>query len=61
MDGGELIADLPDLAVSADRSARQLACLPEGTLRLHNPHIYKVSISPGLHKLREQLMAEHEL
>ncbi len=59
MQNGEISVDLPDLEASADRCADQLQRLPEGTLRLYNPHIYKVSISPGLHQLREQLMASH--
>jgi nicotinate phosphoribosyltransferase len=60
MDQGEIIGDLPDLEACAERCASQLQRLPEGSLRLYNPHIYKVSISPGLHDLREQLMASHE-
>jgi nicotinate phosphoribosyltransferase len=56
MEQGRVIADLPGLDDSADRCAHQLKCLPEGTLRLKNPHLYKVSISPGLHHLRRQLM-----
>lgn len=39
----------------ADFSARELQRLPEGSLRIHNPHRYKVSISAALHELREQL------
>ncbi|MDT8445163.1 MAG: nicotinate phosphoribosyltransferase [Desulfuromonadales bacterium] len=60
MDNGEIIAELPDLESCADHCADQLKRLPDGTLRLHNPHIYKVSISPGLNELREQLMARYE-
>lgn len=60
MENGEVVTALPDLETSADRCADQLRRLPEGTLRLYNPHIYKVSISPGLHDLREQLMAKHD-
>jgi len=60
MDNGRIVVDLPDLEECADRCAEQLKKLPDGTLRLHNPHLYKVSISPGLHDLREQLMARYE-
>lgn len=60
MDGGRIVSDLPGLDECADYCAAQLKKLPDGTLRLHNPHRYKVSISPGLHELREQLMARHE-
>ncbi len=60
MNGGEILAPLSGLEESADRSAAQLRRLPEGTLRFYNPHIYKVSISPGLYALREKLMARYE-
>jgi nicotinate phosphoribosyltransferase len=60
MDGGAIVGALPDLEACADRCADQLRSLPDGTLRLHNPHRYKVSISPDLHDLREQLMARYE-
>jgi len=60
MDDGEIVTDLATLEEAADRCADQLRRLPNGTLRLYNPHIYKVSISPALHKLREELMARYE-
>jgi nicotinate phosphoribosyltransferase len=60
MDDGEIVIALPDLESCAERCADQLQRLPDGTLRLYNPHLYKVSISPGLHDLREQLMARYE-
>lgn len=60
MDSGRTITPLPDLEASADHCAAQLQRLPEGSHRLQNPHIYKVSISPGLYNLRERLMASHE-
>jgi nicotinate phosphoribosyltransferase len=44
----------------ADRCEEQLQRLPNGTLRMVNPHIYKVAISPGMHDLRNRLM-EHYL
>ncbi len=59
MEGGEIVGPLPGLATCADRCAEQLGRLPSGTLRLHNPHIYKVSISPALHDLREQMMERY--
>jgi nicotinate phosphoribosyltransferase len=46
--------------VMADRSARELALLPEGCLRFINPHRYKVSVTGRLSRLRQQLLAEHE-
>jgi nicotinate phosphoribosyltransferase len=48
----------PPLDTSADRSADQLKRLPEGCIRLINPHRYKVSISSGLNDLRIGLMEE---
>jgi hypothetical protein len=33
--------------------------LPEGSLRLINPHVYKVGISKRLLDLREKLQQEH--
>jgi nicotinate phosphoribosyltransferase len=60
MEGGEIITSFPSLEASADRCATQLQRLPEGTLRLVNPHRYKVSMSEGLKTLREQLMEQYE-
>jgi nicotinate phosphoribosyltransferase len=59
MDAGKIVTVLPGLEQSADHCAQQLKQLPEGTLRLHNPHSYKVSISPGLHRLREDLLLHY--
>jgi len=56
MEKGQIVGDLPDLKTCADHCAEQFRRLPEGTLRLHNPHTYKISISPQLHELRERLM-----
>jgi len=44
------------LNAMAERSARELAALPQGCLRLINPHRYKVSISGGLNDLRNNLI-----
>lgn len=41
-----------------ERSSRQLACLPQGCLRLMNPHRYKVSVSSALNELRSTLIEE---
>lgn len=61
MEKGQIVVDLPDLKACADHCAEQFRRLPEGTLRLHNPHTYKVSISPQLHELRERLMEKFVL
>ncbi len=44
------------LKVMAERSARELAALPQGCLRFINPHRYKVSISGRLNDLRNRLI-----
>ncbi|OGR33535.1 MAG: nicotinate phosphoribosyltransferase, partial [Desulfuromonadales bacterium GWD2_61_12] len=40
------------------RCREELARLPQGCLRFINPHRYKVSLSPTLNALRNQLIAE---
>lgn len=59
MEHGKVTSVLPDLDSSADHCADQLKRLPDGTLRLKNPHVYKVSISPSLHQLRMQLIKRY--
>jgi len=58
MEGGEITAPSPPLNEMADRCRDQLERLPEGVLRLENPHIYKVSVSVKLHELRVRLIEE---
>lgn len=58
MEAGETTVPSPSLDEMADRCLEQLRRLPEGVLRLENPHIYKVSMSRGLHELRTQLIEE---
>ncbi|NJC87205.1 MAG: nicotinate phosphoribosyltransferase [Desulfuromonas sp.] len=60
MDDGEQREPAPPLMAMADYCARQLARLPEGSLRLINPHRYKVGVSRRLLALREQLIATVE-
>jgi nicotinate phosphoribosyltransferase len=60
MKNGEICVSLPPLETLADRSADQLRRLPEGSLRLTNPHRYKVAMSGGLHQLRTRLMERYE-
>jgi nicotinate phosphoribosyltransferase len=60
MANGEILAPLPSLDALADRSANQLRRLPDGSLRLTNPHRYKVAMSVGLHELRTRLMEKYE-
>lgn len=55
MDAGHQTRTGPSLDAIADHAASELQRLPEGSLRLHNPHRYKVSISESLFRLRERL------
>lgn len=61
MEDGRRLGGAESLDIMAERCAAQLTCLPEGSLRLFNPHRYKVSISENLHQLREKLIREHHL
>jgi nicotinate phosphoribosyltransferase len=56
MDGGRQLKPSPSLTAMADYCARQLGRLPEGSLRLVNPHRYKVGVSRRLLTLRDQLV-----
>ncbi len=60
MEHGRILKPSPSLEEMADRCAAQLKRLPNGSLRLINPHKFKVSISPGLHRLREDLIERYE-
>ncbi len=56
MSEGRIVSRHPSLQAISEHCASQLRCLPEGSLRLINPHRYKVSISKHLLALRESLM-----
>ena len=58
MEHGSRCAPATLLANAADLCARELQLLPDGCHRFVNPHVYKVSISAGLNKLRLKLIAE---
>jgi nicotinate phosphoribosyltransferase len=58
MDNGKILSSSPTLDEMADRSCEQIRHLPEGVLRLENPHIYKVSMSQKLHEERTWLIEE---
>jgi nicotinate phosphoribosyltransferase len=60
MQDGNICAELSTLEQARDRCMDQLRRLPAGSLRLTNPHTYKVSISHKLHQLRDSLIARHE-
>jgi nicotinate phosphoribosyltransferase len=58
MEAGVRCAPAATLQEAAERSAQELRHLPDGCQRLINPHVYKVSISAGLNRLRLRLIAE---
>lgn len=58
MENGVRSAPPPPLSTSAELTAQQLKRLPEGCLRFVNPHVYKVSLSAGLNKLRLKLLTD---
>lgn len=53
---GTLITDTEKLSVIHQRAACQLDCLHATSRRLLNPHIYKVSLTNTLFKLKQQLL-----
>jgi nicotinate phosphoribosyltransferase len=56
MDAGRQLGPSPPLVAMADYSAAQLRRLPQGSLRLVNPHRYKVGVSRRLLTLRDELI-----
>jgi len=60
MDGGKQLEPSPPLMAMADYCAQQLKRLPEGSLRLVNPHRYKVGVSRRLLSLRDELIRAAE-
>jgi nicotinate phosphoribosyltransferase len=56
MEDGEILHAAPTLDEMANYCAGQLRSLPEGCLRLINPHVYKVGVSERLLDLRDQLL-----
>lgn len=58
MENGLSLRDDERLETMTERCHSQLARLPQGSLRLINPHRYKVSITSRLMELRLALMAE---
>ena len=60
-DGGQRTRAPEKLADLQARAREELAGLPAGTLRLLNPHRYRVSLSAELGQRRDTLMAELQL
>jgi nicotinate phosphoribosyltransferase len=58
MAGGSRRCTPPALTAIAKRTVNELRWLPDGTLRLMNPHRYRVALSPRLHELRLRLIEE---
>lgn len=52
--GGRLVAPLPDVTAAREHAARCLAGLPDGVRRLHNPEPFRVEHSPALLALAQQ-------
>lgn len=59
MDRGVQLTETESLERMADRCAEQLLRLPQGTLRLANPHTYKVAVTTGLRDMRDSLAQKH--
>lgn len=55
MEEGRILHPASALGAMADFCASQLQKMPDGSLRLVNPHLYKVGISARLLQLRDQL------
>jgi nicotinate phosphoribosyltransferase len=55
MADGRIVQPAPSLTAMANYGAGQLQRLPEGSLRLINPHRYKVGVSRRLLTLRDTL------
>jgi len=60
MRDGQRLVPPSSLNALSDYCAQRLQQMPEGSLRLVNPHRYKVSISPELARLRSNIIARHE-
>jgi nicotinate phosphoribosyltransferase len=58
MENGLPLQDEEQLETMTERCLSELARLPQGSLRLINPHRYKVSITKNLMELRLSLMEE---
>jgi nicotinate phosphoribosyltransferase len=56
MEKGKRAAAAEPLEETAARARERLSRLPEGCRRLLNPHIYHVSLTRGLHALRDRLI-----
>jgi nicotinate phosphoribosyltransferase len=55
---GQLVYQIPPLALSRARTFEQLAALPSWCKRLQNPHSYPVGLEAGLADLRTRLIVD---
>ena len=55
---GKLVADLPPIDGLRERRDADVERLDPGVRRLMNPHIYHVSLSEGLWKMKQELIAK---
>lgn len=58
MERGTRTAPPRALPEVADRARERLARLPEGCLRLLNPHVYRVAMTRRLHEMRDRMIEE---
>jgi nicotinate phosphoribosyltransferase len=55
---GARAAPARPLAGIADYAKARLALLPEGCLRMLNPHVYRVAMTRRLHEMRDRMIEE---
>lgn len=60
MSKGKIICDFPSLTEIQKRSKANLSSLHPSYKRLLNPHIYKVSLTPKLSRLKIKMIKEHQ-
>jgi nicotinate phosphoribosyltransferase len=58
---GTLVYEFPSLDSIRERRKKQLMCLHESYRRLHNPHEYKVGVTPKLWQIKERLMNQESV
>lgn len=59
IEGGRIVADRPALSAIRERTLRNLRCLDETYTRIINPHIYKVSVSKPLRRLKQEFLTRY--
>lgn len=56
---GSVCTDLPNLSRTRDAAIANLAQLDETHKRFINPHVYKVSLSDALRRLKDEIVSRH--